>query len=252
VRFEPRQAVLYLAIAAVAGAFLLLPAVGVIGQLMLPFDPPPPMAHAPELIGQAIWAKFLGGRATELQPINPFTLARMLSCHALAERYDAGEREAQHVECMKLMPAVQGVAYLSTINMRSHGVWQDPRVPFVQIATMSRLSTMWKKSELIDALAERGEFVSGVKGVDQAARVFFGRRAEELTVPQAALIAALLGSMRIDPWCVPERVAKARRDVLDQMRDNGAIDDAALEAANIAELGLSAPPANHKECGGQQ
>jgi len=32
------------------------------------------------------------------------------------------------------------------------------------------------------------------------------------------------------------------------MRDNLAIDDAAMESANRSELGLTAPPSNHKPC----
>ena len=34
---------------------------------------------------------------------------------------------------MWLLPGVQAVGYLSTVHMRSEGVWQDARVPFVQI-----------------------------------------------------------------------------------------------------------------------
>jgi hypothetical protein len=248
VRFEPRRALIFLVIAGIAGGFLFLPAVTLVGSLLLPDDPPPPGTHAPKLIADAIWAKAYGGRATELQPINPFTIGRLVSCHILAERSEPEESEARHDECTKLLPAAQAVAYVSTLNMKSHGVWQDPRVPFVQIASISKLSSTWTKTEVIDALAERGEFTLGIRGVYQASQAFFDRPAVELNVPQASLVAALLGEARLDPWCSPERAARLRRGVLERMRDNLVIDDAAVQAANVSELGLIDPPANHKPC----
>jgi hypothetical protein len=248
VRVEPRRVFIFLVIAGIAGGFLFLPAVSLIGSLLLPSDPPPAAAHVPPVMGDALWAKTLGGRANELQPINPFTIGRMLSCHVLAERYEPGQRDAQHDECFKLIPAVQGVAYVSSLHMRTQGVWQDPRVPFVQIAEMTKLASTWTRAELIDALAERGEFILGLQGVDQAAHAFFNRRAAELSLPQTALVAALLGQRRLDPWCEPEAAASMRRRVLERMRDNGVIDDAAMQAANVAELGLIAPPDDHTPC----
>jgi hypothetical protein len=248
VRFEPRRAAIFLVIAGIAGAFLFLPAVTLIGSLLLPDDPPPPQTHVPRLMGEAIWAKALGGRASQLEPINPFTIGRMVSCHILAERYPPEERQAQHDECFKLIPAAQGVAYVSTLNMRSHGVWQDPRVPFVQIASMSKLSRTWTKADVLDALAERAEFTLGIRGVYQAAQVLFDMPAADLNLAQTALVAGLLGQTRIDPWCMPEQAAQLRRRVLDRMRDNLVIDDGAVQSANVAELGLIAPPANHQPC----
>lgn len=247
-RFEPRRAAVLLIIAGIAGGFLFLPAVTLIGSLLLPADPPQATAHVPALMGDAIWAKTLGGRSDSLQPINPFTLGRMISCHVLAERYPDEEKDAQHDECFKLIPAVQGVAYVSTIHMRASGVWQDPRVPFVQIAEMTKLTNTWTRVELVDALAERGEFILGIQGVYQASHAFFGRAVPELSLPQTALIAGLLGQRRADPWCAPEQAAALRGRVLDRMRDNGVIDDAAVQPANVAELGLIDPPANHTPC----
>ena len=173
----------------------------------------------------------------------------MASCHLLAERFDdQAARDAHHDECFKLIPAVQGIGYLASVHMRGDGVWQDPRVPFVQIAMMTKVSSSWTRAELLDTLAARGEFPLGFIGADSAARGYFGRSAAELALPQAALLGAMIGESRIDPWCNPERAAALRRRVLSRMRDNLAIDDAALEAANRAELGLTTPPSNHKPC----
>jgi len=173
----------------------------------------------------------------------------MAACHLLAERFeDQAERDTQHDECFKLIPAVQALGYLATIHMRSEGVWQDPRVPFVQIALITKLSNTWTRAQLLDTLAERGEFPLGFIGADNAARGYFGRSAAGLALPQAALLGALIGENRIDPWCNPERAAALRRRVLARMRDNLAIDDAAMEMATRAELGLATPPSSHTPC----
>jgi len=246
---RPRTIVATLGVAGVAGAFLLLPTLSFIGTMLAPSQPTPSQAHVSPLLGKAMWAVALGGRATELQPMNPFTIGRMVACHALAERFETrAERDSQHDECMKLMPAVEAVGYLSTVHMRSEGVWEDPRVPFVQIATMTMLSGTWTRTELLDTLAERGEFGPTFQGTEAASHGYFGRPANELTLPQAAMLAGLMGNRRIDPWCDPATTADRRRRALERMRNNRDINDVEFEAANRSELGLSEPPSGHPNC----
>jgi hypothetical protein len=249
VRLNARSAIAYLFLAGVAGALLFLPAVTFVGNMLAPTQPALAASRVPAIVGEALWARANGGRATELQPINPFTLGRMMSCHLLAEVVqDGGEKDAQHEECMKLIPAVQAVGYVSNLHLQSQGVWQDPRVPFVSLATMTNVSNRWSRAQLLDALAERGEFTIGFRGVEQASRGLFNKPAAEVNVAEAAVLGALLSQGHLDPWCGPGRTAELRRKILEKMRDNGAIDDAAFEAANAAPLGLADPPPNRKPC----
>jgi hypothetical protein len=247
-RLEPRTIFIGLIIAGIAGAALFLPAISFVGNMLSPSQPAPASSHVPPLLADAIWARANGGRAAQLEPLNPFTLGRMASCHVLAERLEPALRDAEHDECMKLMPAVEAIGYLSTVHMKSEGVWQDPRVPFVQIAMMTRISAKWSKAQLLDTLAARGEFGAGFVGAESASTGYFGRPAETLTLPQAALIGAMAGDRRVDPWCDPVAAAALRRQVLERMRDNGAIDETAARSANATELGLTPPPPGHKPC----
>lgn len=238
-----------LAIGALAGAVLILPTLTFVGSVLGPAQPVPTQHHATPLIADAIWARARGGQATELQPINPFTLGRMISCHVLAEQRDtSAEREKEHDRCMTLMPGIEAVGYLSLAHMRSEGVWQDPRVPFVQIAQMTKLSSTWTRAELVDTLAERGEFGPVFHGVEAAARGYFARPASELTIPQVAMLVGIMGSRRADPWCAPELVAAQRHLVLERMRDNGVIDAAAFDEADRAALGVIDPPKTQPPC----
>lgn len=247
--FDKRRAFFGLLIAGLAGAVFVLPAIVAVGTFLSPSTLTPATSHVPPLLGDAIWARALGGRAAELRPFEPFSIARMISCHALAERWDdRAERDQQHEECMKLIPGIEGAAYLSSAQMRTDGVWQTPRVPFIQIAMITKMTSTWTRAQLLDSLAARGEYAFGVRGAEQAARTFFDRSPDTLTLPQAALMAALMGNVRIDPWCNPARAAQLRREVLERMRDNLVIDDTALQAANLSELGLTDPPPQHKPC----
>jgi hypothetical protein len=251
VRIDARRLLFGVLIAGVAGGFMFLPALVYVGSFLSPSQIVPASAHVPPLLGEALWARAGGGTDSQLRPINPFTLARMAGCHILAETTndDQTQRDAQHDECMKLMPGVEAVGYVSTLHLQSMGVWQDPRVPFVQIATMTKMSDHWTRAELVDTLAERAEFASGIRGVDQASRAYFGTTASELTVAQAALLAGMAGNRRLDPWCDPASAAKVRQRMLTRMLDNRAIDDATFEAADRSDLGLAvSPPEGHRPC----
>jgi hypothetical protein len=250
VRFNARNVFFGLLIAGVAGGLLFLPAVGFLGGMFVPTPPPQAATHVPPLVGDALWAVSNGGRATELQPINPFTIGRLASCHIWAELSNEGQaKDDAHDNCMKLLPAIEAISVVSNAHLRSEGVHDDPRVPFAGLATINRVADKWTRSQLLDALAERAEFSFGFHGVEEAARGFFNRPAAELTLPQAALLAGLLRARHQDPWCFPVSTAAIRRTVLQKMRDNLAIDEAAFAAADTAPLDLNPdPPPNRKPC----
>lgn len=247
-RIDPRRVLTFLVVAGFAGAVLFLPTISFIGNMLTPSRIAPASAEVPPLLSDAIWARANGGRATSLQPLNPFSIGRTVSCMILAERLEQPERDARQEECMALLPGMAAIGYLSSVHMRGEGVWEDPRVPFVQIAHMHGVTQSWTREQLIDTLAARAEFGRGVVGAEAAARLYFGRAMTELTLPQAALLAAALGDGRVDPWCDAAQAATQRRRVLDRMRNNGAIDAATFEGANTSELGLTNPPPGKKPC----
>jgi hypothetical protein len=61
---------------------------------------------APAFLGDAIWARAEGGAASELRPINPVSVARLVACMALAEGSNDNERIAQ---CREVLPALRGL-----------------------------------------------------------------------------------------------------------------------------------------------
>lgn len=89
-------------------------------------------------------------------------------------------------------------------------------------------------------LGQRGAV--GVRGVEQAARVFFGKDLKDLTLSEAATIAGMIQSpSRYAPERHPEATIARRKVVLDAMLRDGAITDA--EAANAQQEPLTVAPA---------
>jgi len=250
VRKDERRTLAIILIAGVTGGILFMPAVYFLGLWLAPPRPVPATTHVPPLLSEALWARADGGRATEMQPLNPISFVRHRVCRAIAARTDdpqlRGERRA---ECMKQLPAVQAADYLSGVHMRDEHV--DPssfRMGISQFATAAWLTRSWTKAELIDTLAALGEFGFDWRGVDAAARGYFDREVAGLTLPQAALLAGLIGERAIDPWCDPGAALSIRHRILERMRDNLAIDDATFRAAEDEAIALGPPPSNHSPC----
>jgi penicillin-binding protein 1A len=86
------------------------------------------------------------------------------------------------------------------------------------------LETKYSKDQILDMYLNRVYFGSGAYGIDAAAHRYFDRRATDLTVPQAAMLAGLLPApSAYAPNHNPD-AAKARAAiVINDMRDQGYI-----------------------------
>lgn len=86
---------------------------------------------------------------------------------------------------------------------------------------------------------------SGVYGFEAGAEYYFSKHASQLTLPEAAVLAALpKGPVEYSPILNPERCFRRRNLVIDSMLEDGKITNAEAEAARSAPLGLhiEAPP----------
>jgi hypothetical protein len=250
VRIETRRTLIGLTLAGVIGAAAFPFAIYFIGLALAP-PRPVPLQHTPlpMVLADAIWARASGGRATEFTPITPLSFSRLIACVAVEDFWDTTAGDARRVAaCRKHLPAIEGVEYLAGVHVRNAGYSPSFRTGLSRFSTTVWLTHSWTRAEFLSTLAERAEFTMDVRGVNDAARMLFDRPASELDLPQATLIAAMIGDRRVDPWCDATAAANMRRRVLDRMREDGVIDEEAYQAANTSELGLAAPPAQHKRC----
>lgn len=249
---EPRTRrwLIGLALAGIIGVPVFVAAYLSLGLIFAPAWPAASTNPVAPLVGEALWVRANTGAATEMRPIGPVSLGQFMGCMLLAEtESDASVQDARQAECQQYLPAIDAVEYLSTRHLRAAGFdrpgFREGHARFVTTLWMTR---SWTRADLVSTLAERAEYGMGFRGFEAAAQGYFGRSAAQLTVAEVAMVAALTGGVGPDPWCDPADTAELRHRILVGMRQNGAIDDAAYDAADRAELGLAPPPAGHPGC----
>ncbi|MGC2164123.1 MAG: PBP1A family penicillin-binding protein [Silvibacterium sp.] len=83
----------------------------------------------------------------------------------------------------------------------------------------------------------------GVYGFEAGAEYYFSKHANNLTLPEAALLAGLpKGPTEFSPILNPGRAFRRRNMVIDAMLEDGVITDAQADAARTAPLGLHIEP----------
>lgn len=252
-RFDKKKAVFFLVIAGVAGAVLFPVAIYLIGLAVGPPLPTPVRTTVAPLLAEAIWARADGGKATALTPVTHVSMAKFAACVAVEDFNDTTPGDAQRVaNCREYMPALLGVEYLAGTHMRDANLQTSFGEGLARFSTLVWITHTWTKVDFLNTVAERGEFGEGLRGAEMASRHYFGRSAAELTLPQAALLAAFIGDRKtvFDPWCGPAGAVAFRSRVLQRMWDNDSIDGAVFKAANVSELDLGPPPPDHKPCSG--
>ncbi len=100
-----------------------------------------------------------------------------------------------------------------------------------------RVEESLTKEEILYLYLNQIYFGHGAYGIQEAAKVYFGKNVEHLTLPEAALLAGLPQlPTRLDPYKYPDRAMRRRRYVLGQMLQLGRIDQAAHDAAVAAPI----------------
>lgn len=104
------------------------------------------------------------------------------------------------------------------------------------------LERRYSKDRLLELYLNQIYLGHGVFGVEAAARMYFGKSVPDLSLAEAALLAALPRSPgHYSPFERPEVAQRRRAFVLARMLEQGYASDAEVRAANRAPLGLIAP-----------
>src|SRR5262245_11967568 len=101
-----------------------------------------------------------------------------------------------------------------------------------------QLTQRWSKDRILTAYLNTIYFGNGAYGILQAARTYFGgKSAEELTLPEAALLAGIPASpSAYDPAQHPAAARERRAFVLEQLYEQGRITEKELRKANATPL----------------
>lgn len=141
--------------------------------------------------------------------------------------------------------ACRTVSGASTLTMQICRMMDDrPRgygAKLIEAFRALQLERLRGKRQILDTYLNIAPYGGNIRGVEAASQAYFGKRAADLSLGEAALLAGLPQSpsrYRPDRWPGP---ARARRDhVLRRMRDLGMITEEQAALAAAEPLGLAA------------
>jgi penicillin-binding protein 1A len=109
-----------------------------------------------------------------------------------------------------------------------------------------QIERRFTKEQIFELYANQIYLGHGTYGFEAGSEFFFSKKARDLTLPEAALLAALpKGPEAYSPLKYPDRALRRRNLVLSEMLEDGKITTQQANAAKAAPLGLHLePPAN--------
>jgi penicillin-binding protein 1A len=114
------------------------------------------------------------------------------------------------------------------------------RRKFQETLMAIQIERHFTKPQIFTLYANQVSLGHGNFGFAAAAQFYFGKRLDELTLPEAALLAGLPRTPTgYSPLLYPERARQRRNQVLAAMRENGKISEEEYRKARAAALGLN-------------
>ncbi len=108
-----------------------------------------------------------------------------------------------------------------------------------EVFTAIQIERTYSKREILEMYLNQSYLGPGVYGVEAAANYYFGKHIQEVSLPEAALLTALLPNAGYySPFKYPERAQARRNLVLRRMRELGYISEEEFRAAIDAPLGV--------------
>src|SRR5215208_6642004 len=101
------------------------------------------------------------------------------------------------------------------------------------------LEREWSKDRILETYLNTAYYGNGAYGAEAAARTYFSKSAQRLTLKEAALLAGLpQAPSQYDPFSNEDGARSRREEVLSALQDSGDISESRAAAASAAPLGL--------------
>lgn len=154
------------------------------------------------------------------------------------EGFDVVRILGSAIAVLRAGKAVQGGSTITQqLARQSLGREKTLRRKLKELLIAIELERHYTKREILELYLNKVYFGDGLYGAEAASRGFFGKRASELTLAEAALLAGLLQAPSAYAPTVSLEKAQARRGVvLQAMRDTGAISVREHERATRAPI----------------
>ena len=114
---------------------------------------------------------------------------------------------------------------------------------FLEVRVAQEIEARYSKEEILELYLNHIYFGNRARGIEAASRQYFARSAKELTLPQAALLAALpKAPSHYDPRRRPRQALERRNLVLTLLEEQGRIPRSMARAARNEPLGIAPAP----------
>jgi membrane peptidoglycan carboxypeptidase len=204
-----------------------------------------PAKQIPKIMRQAIIA-IEDRRFLEHNGVDPEALARaMIKNNQAGEVVQGGSTlTMQYVKNLRLYTA-------KTDQQEREATEQTSSRKLIEARCALELETKLTKDEILTRYLNISYFGSSAYGVQVAAKTYFNKDAQKLTLPEAALLAGLVQSpSRFDPFRNVKAATARRNIVLDEMASLGYITTAEQKKAQASPVKVATkkrPPSN-KDC----
>lgn len=116
-----------------------------------------------------------------------------------------------------------------------------------EVITAVQIEKTYTKDEILEMYFNNSYFGRGAYGISMAARVFFNKSVVNLTIPESAVLVALLkSSVLYDPERKPENSMQRRNLVMNEMREDDVITDEQYEKFSEMPLNVFIKEAKSK------
>jgi penicillin-binding protein 1A len=130
---------------------------------------------------------------------------------------------------------------------RIPGEEQTTRRKLLEVRVSQDIERTYSKQEILELYLNNIYFGNRARGIEAASRQYFGHPAKELTLPEAALLAALpKAPSHYDPRRHPDEALERRNLVVDLMRQQGRLPRFMAEDARRSGLDLAPAPRQEK------
>lgn len=120
---------------------------------------------------------------------------------------------------------------------------QTTRRKLIEIRVAQEIERRYSKEEILELYLNNIYFGNRARGIEAAARQYFNRPARELSLEQAALLAALpKAPSHYDPRRHPDKALERRNLVLDLMQGQGRVPRFLAQVARRSPLGVGRAP----------
>ena len=129
-------------------------------------------------------------------------------------------------------------------------LWAEPpglRRDLRERLLAAQITARFGREKILEWYLNSADYGNYAFGADAAARAYLGKPAGQLTLAEAALLAAVSEAPALNPWDAPQAARERQNEVLETMARLGSIHPEELRKANREEVTIR--PANEKLAG---